>query len=264
MKRTAGSALSVVAAVAVALLLAGCTTAGGAASSSSSPGAGERSLTVYAAASLRQSLARIGEGFEAAHPGVEVAFNFAGSSDLAAQIAQGAPADVFASADTTTMDRVAGAGLADGEAAVFATNVLTIAVPPGNPAGIAGLSDLARPGLKLVQCAPQVPCGAAARAAASRAGVALKPVSEEPNVTDVLGKVSSGEADAGLVYVTDVRGAGGAVEGVAFPESAAAVNRYPIAALRGSREPGLAREFADFVAGPEARKVLEDAGFGAP
>ncbi|WP_245827907.1 molybdate ABC transporter substrate-binding protein [Sinomonas mesophila] len=234
-------------------LLAGCT-----------PPSGERSLTVFAAASLRQSFTEIGEAFEAAHPGVRVALNVAGSSDLAAQIAQGAPADVFASADTTTMDRVTGAGLADGDAAVFATNVLTIAVAPGNPDGITGLADLSLPGLRLVQCAPQVPCGSAAQAAAARAGVDLAPVSEEPTVTDVLGKVISGEADAGLVYVTDVRGAGGAVEGVAFPESAAAVNRYPIAALRGAREPELAREFAAFVAGAEARKVLEDAGFGAP
>ena len=248
-------------ALSLAPLLAACTTAGGGAPSSS-PGPGERSLTVYAAASLRQSFTQIGEAFEAAHPGVEVAFSFAGSSDLAAQIVQGAPADVLASADTPTMERVIGAGLADGGATVFATNVLTIAVPPGNPDRVAGLADLVQPGLKLVQCAPQVPCGAAAEAAAARAGVELSPVSEEPNVTDVLGKVRSGEADAGLVYVTDVTGAG--AEGVPFPESSAAVNRYPIAALRGARDPALAREFADFVAGPEARKVLEDAGFGAP
>ena len=253
------------AAVALAVLipaLAGCTTPGGTATPSSSPGAGERTLTVFAAASLRTSFAQIGEAFEAAHPGVEVAFNVAGSSDLAAQIVQGAPADVFASADTRTMDRVAEAGLVDDEPAVVATNVLTIAVPPGNPDAIGGLADLARPGLRLVQCAPQVPCGSAAEAVASHAGVDLSPVSEEPNVTDVLGKVRSGEADAGLVYVTDVTGAG--AEGVPFPESSAAVNRYPIAALRGARDPALAREFADFVAGPEARKVLEDAGFGAP
>ncbi|GAB3280188.1 molybdate ABC transporter substrate-binding protein [Sinomonas notoginsengisoli] len=248
-------------------LLAACggmTTAGGPAASSATGGAGQHSIRVFAAASLKQTFTALGQQFQAAHPGTSVAFSFAGSSDLAAQIAQGAPADVFASADQATMDKVTGPRLSDGSAKVFATNVLTIAVRPGNPSGITGLADLAKPGLKFVACAPQVPCGSAARSAEKAAGVALKPVSEESSVTDVLGKVIAGEADAGLVYTTDVKGAAGKVDAVAFPESSAAVNRYPIAALRGSKEAALAREFADFVAGPEGRKVLGDAGFGAP
>lgn len=261
----------IAAAAALVLALAGCgtaatgsTTTGGA----GAPSSGQRSITVFAAASLKRSFSMLGQQFQTAHPGVTVAFSFAGSSDLAAQITQGAPADVFASADTRTMDKVTGPGLTDGAAKVFATNALTIAVRPGNPTGITGLADLAKPGVKLVLCAPQVPCGAAAQTAAKAAGngsgVTLSPVSEESNVTDVLGKVISGEADAGLVYTTDVKGTGGKVEGVAFPESSAAVNQYPIAALRGSKDAALAHEFADYVSGPEGRKVLADAGFGAP
>lgn len=248
----------------VALLTAcGGNTAAGAPASSSGNGGG-RTITVFAAASLKKSFSAIGQQFQAAHPGTRVAFSFAGSSDLAAQIANGAPADLFASADTATMDKVTGAGLADGAPADFATNVLTIAVPPGNPAGIRGLADLARPGLKLVDCAPQVPCGAAAQTAAASAHVALAPVSQESDVTDVLGKVISGDADAGLVYVTDARGAGGKVDSVPFPEAASAVNRYPIAVLRDAKDKELAHEFADYVAGPDGRKALADAGFGAP
>jgi molybdate transport system substrate-binding protein len=255
----------VLGAVASAGLLTACggTTAGGGPAASSGNGAA-RTVTVFAAASLKQSFTAIGRQFQAAHPGTTVAFSFAGSSDLAAQIANGAPADLFASADTRTMDKVTGSGLADGTPADFATNVLTIAVRPGNPAGIKGLADLARPGLKLVDCAPQVPCGAAAQAAAASGHVALAPVSQESNVTDVLGKVAAGEADAGLVYVTDARGAGGKVASVPFPEAASAVNRYPIAVLRDAKDKELAHEFADYVAGPEGRKVLADAGFGAP
>lgn len=260
--RRAAAALAGLLAVALLTACGGTTAAGGPASSSGNGGG--RTITVFAAASLKKSFSAIGQQFEAAHPGTRVAFSFAGSSDLAAQIANGAPADLFASADTATMDKVTGAGLADGAPADFATNVLTIAVRPGNPAGIRGLADLARPGLKLVECAPQVPCGAAAQAAAASAHVALAPVSQESNVTDVLGKVISGEADAGLVYVTDVRGVGGKVAAVPFPEAGSAVNRYPIAVLRDGKDKELAREFADYVAGPEGRKVLADAGFGAP
>lgn len=262
----AGAALAgLVAAVLLAVLLTACggtTTAGGGAASSADGGGA--SITVFAAASLQKSFTALGQKFQAAHPGVAVAFSFAGSSDLAAQIANGAPADVFASADTKTMDKVTGAGLADGTPADFATNVLTIAVRPGNPAGIKGLADLARPGMKLVECAPQVPCGAAAQAAAKAANLTLSPVSQESSVTDVLGKVISGEADAGLVYVTDVRGVGGKADSVPFPEAGAAVNHYPLAVLRDARDKKLAHEFAAYISGPEGRKVLADAGFGAP
>ncbi|GAA2196338.1 molybdate ABC transporter substrate-binding protein [Sinomonas flava] len=248
----------------VALTACGGMTGGSGASSSSVKG----SVTVFAAASLKQSFTDIGKKFETANPGVEVTFNFAGSSDLAAQISQGAKADVFASADTRTMDKITGGGLADGDPRAFATNTLVIAVRPGNPAGITGLADLAKPGVKLVACAPQVPCGSAARtaeaAADNGAGITLRPVSEESNVTDVLGKVIAGEADAGLVYITDVRGSGGKAEAVTFPEAASAVNTYPIVPLAESKNVEAARAFTAYVLGPDGRKALADAGFGAP
>ncbi|HNJ79156.1 MAG TPA: molybdate ABC transporter substrate-binding protein [Marmoricola sp.] len=221
----------------------------------------EKILTVFAAASLSKTFPTIAEKFEAKHEGVKVRFSFGGSSDLVEQIKAGSPADVFASADTANMDKLG--DLAE-KPATFATNTLQIVVPAGNPAGISTFADLAKPGLKLVICAPEVPCGSASQTAATAAGVKLKPVSEEQSVTDVLGKVTSGEADAGLVYVTDVRSAGDAVEGISFPESSAAVNSYPITALADAKHPELAQQFADFVVSPAGLKVLQEAGFGRP
>lgn len=252
--------------IALACLLTACggTPSGNssAAASSSAPAGGN--LTVFAAASLKATFTELGHEFEAAHPGSKVGFSFGGSSDLVSQLQNGAPADVFASADEANMAKAANAGLAAGTPQIFATNVLEIAVPPSNPAGIHTFQDLTRSGVRLVVCAQQVPCGSAAQKAAKAAGLTLKPVSEEQSVTDVLGKVISGDADAGLVYVTDVKGTGGKVNGVAFPESSAAVNRYPIAALQQSRNPALAQAFVDFVRSAQGQKVLADAGFGAP
>ena len=222
-----------------------------------------RTLTVYAASSLTTAFEEIGEVFEAEHEGVGVEFSFAGSSDLVAQIQQGAPADVFASADESNMDKLVADGLAAGDPVVFATNTLRIAVPPGNPAGVTSLQDL-EGDLDVVVCAPEVPCGAAAKQAADNVGVLLRPVSEEQSVTDVLGKVASGEADAGLVYVTDVIAAGDSVEGVAFPEAEYVVNRYPIVPEVDAEEPDLAQDFVDLVTGDEGRRVLREAGFGPP
>jgi len=221
-------------------------------------------VTVFAAASLKGTFTQLAHEFEAKNPGTKVTLSFAGSSDLATQITQGAPADVFASADTKNMAKLADAGLLDGTATNFATNVLEIAVPPSNPASIASFDDLAKPGVKVVVCASQVPCGAAADAVERAAGVALSPVSEESSVTDVLGKVTSGEADAGLVYVTDVKSAGGKAKGIPFDEASKAVNTYPIATVRSSRNKDLARAFIAMVAGAEGRKTLSAAGFGAP
>ncbi|HLU59646.1 MAG TPA: molybdate ABC transporter substrate-binding protein [Pseudonocardia sp.] len=235
-------------------LLAGCGADGGA----------PRVLNVFAAASLTDAFTAVGARFEADNPGVEVRLNSAGSSDLAQQIVNGAPADVFAAANESTMKTVADAGLVDGQPTVFATNVLQIATPPGNPKGVASFADLARPDVAVVVCAPQVPCGAATERIEQATGVALSPVSEEPDVRSVLGKVSTGDADAGLVYVTDVRSARGSVEGVSFPESDRAVNSYPIAALTDAPEPELARSFVELVTGEFGREALEDAGFGAP
>lgn len=221
-------------------------------------------LTVFAAASLKGTFTEIGKQFEAANEGVTVTFNFAGSSDLVAQIQQGAPADVFASADTKNMDKATGDDLVEGAPIDFAKNTLEIATPPDNPADVDSIDDLADSDVKVVLCAVEVPCGAAAAGVEKAAGIDIKPVSEEQSVTDVLGKIISGEADAGLVYVTDVKGAGDKVLGVEFPESAEVVNTYPIAALSGSENADVAKAFAAFVAGPEGQAVLEAAGFAKP
>jgi molybdate transport system substrate-binding protein len=246
-------AISVLFALAPLLALASCGTSGSRQSS-------HRVLTVFAASSLKNSFTTIGKGFEKTHPGVTVRFSFGGSPDLAQQINAGAPADVFASADEATMNEVTGA--VDPEP--FATNVLEIAVPAGNPASVRTFADLARPGLKLVICADEVPCGTATRAAAKIAGVTLHPVSREQAVVDVLGKVATGEADAGVVYVTDVAGSKGVVDGIAFPEAKRVVNLYPIAKLTTTRHGALADEFIASVRTGAGHGVLVDAGFGAP
>jgi len=258
----------------VATLVAGCTSGDGtssstsssaAAGSSSAPGAAVPShpstLTVFAAASLKATFTEIGTIFQNENPGSTVTFNFAGSSDLVTQLTAGAPGDVFASADTNNMTKATNAKLVSGTPVNFATNILTIVTPPGNPAGISGFADLAKPDVSVVVCAPQVPCGAAAASVESNTGVSLTPVSEENSVTDVLGKVTTGQVDAGLVYVTDAVNAADTVTQVDFPEAAAVVNTYPIATLTGGTQPELATKFVDLVFGPEGQQVLAAAGF---
>ncbi len=219
---------------------------------------------MFAAASLKTTFTELGQQFESSHVGTKVTFSFAGSSDLVTQIQQGAPADVFASADTKNMDKATADNLAKGEPVNFASNTLEIAVPPDNPAKITTFADLAEDGVKVVICAPQVPCGSATQKVETATGVSLEPVSEESSVTDVLNKVTSGEADAGLVYKTDVESAGDKVLGVPFPESSEAVNVYPIAVLTASKDANLSQEFVDLVTGTEGQQVLTDAGFGKP
>ncbi|PZE56461.1 molybdate ABC transporter substrate-binding protein [Curtobacterium sp. MCLR17_044] len=252
----------------VALGLAACTapdTGSGASAPAGSDTEGPTgSITVFAAASLQQTFTTLGKQFETANPGASIRFSFAGSSDLVTQIQNGAPADVFASADEANMAKLSSDDLASGSPQDFATNVLEIAVAPGNPKGIANLDDLTDPGVQLVTCAAPVPCGAATAEVESASGVDLEPVSEEQSVTDVLGKVESGQADAGLVYVTDVRGAGGKVDGVPFDESGKAVNTYPIGVLRESEDPELAQAFSEYVRSAAGQRVLADAGFGKP
>ncbi|UNX55170.1 molybdate ABC transporter substrate-binding protein [Georgenia sp. TF02-10] len=220
-------------------------------------------LTVFAAASLTRVFTDIAETLEAQHPGVRVTFSFAGSADLVAQVGAGAPADVLATADETTMADAVAAGVVAAEPTIFAENVLTLVVPPGNPAGVTGL-DASLDEAHLVVCAPQVPCGAATAQLADRAGVTLAPVSEESSVTDVLGKVTAGQADAGLVYTTDATAAGDAVEVIAVPGAAEVVNRYPLAVLADAEDPGLARLWVETVTGEQGRQVLADAGFRLP
>ncbi|MBU8812039.1 molybdate ABC transporter substrate-binding protein [Mycolicibacterium goodii] len=221
-------------------------------------------LTVFAAASLKSVFTELGEQFESDNPGTTVEFNFAGSSDLVTQLTQGAPADVFASADTPNMNKAIDAGLVHGDPVDFATNTLTIVTAPGNPKNIRTFADLARPGISIVVCAPQVPCGSATEKIETATGVTLSPVSEESAVTDVLGKVTSGQADAGLVYVTDAKGAGDDVTAIGFPEAAAAVNTYPIATLKDSAHREAAQRFVALVVSPDGRKVLSGKGFVAP
>lgn len=248
------------------LLLGSACTAGSATGGGSDAGTGEEktTLTVFAAASLQEPFTELAERYEHAHPGTTVRLSFAGSSDLATQISQGAPADVLATADTATMDRVVEAGDTAADPTIFATNTLTIAVPPGNPAGIASLAGLAEPALDLVLCAPQVPCGRAAADLATAEALDLSPVSEEQSVTDVLGKVASGEAEAGLVYETDVVRADGAVEEIEDPATGAVVNEYPIAPVADAAEPDGADAFLELVTSPEGQEILAAQGFGAP
>lgn len=243
-----------------ALLLTAVAGCGGSDDGDSSAGE-DTTLTVYAAASLTATFEEIGADFESTHDGVDVEFNFAGSSDLVAQIQEGAPADVFASADEANMEKLTAEDLQGSEPENFASNTLQIVVPPGNPAGVESFQDLAQSGLNLVICAPEVPCGAAAQTVAESAGVELSPVSEEQSVTDVLAKVTTGEADAGLVYVTDVIAAGDDVEGIEFPESSSAVNVYQIATVADSENADLAQEFADLVLAETGQSILQDAGF---
>lgn len=242
-------------ALAVLTLLAGC----GANSKESAD-----TITVFAAASLKTAFTEIGEQFKTDNPGTSVEFSFAGSSDLVTQLTQGADADVFASADTRNMDKAVDAGLLYGRELNFATNTLTIVVAPGNPKGIKSFQDLAKPGLDVVVCAPPVPCGGATQKIEEATRVKLAPVSEESSVTDVLNKVTTGQADAGVVYVTDAAGAGDKVAEVAFPEAARAVNIYPIAVLKGSRHQELAKKFVDLVTGESGQKVLGKEGFAKP
>lgn len=262
--RRALSAL--VTALALGLTISACSPGGAAGQGGAHDGGASGpagTVTVFAAASLKTAFTDLAAKFETANPGTAVTLSFAGSADLVTQISQGAPADVFAAADTRNMDKLKGEGLAEGEPQEFATNTLTIVVTPGNPAGIAGFSSLARSGVKVVACASQVPCGAAVKSIEQETGTELSPVSEEPSVTDVLGKVTSGEADAGLVYVTDAQSAGAKVEEVRFPEAAKAVNTYPIAAVRGARNRPTAAAFVEFVLGAEGQAALAAAGFGA-
>ncbi len=224
---------------------------------------GRPQLRVYAAASLTASFTELVEEFSDGHPAFEVLpVVFDGSSTLAAQLVEGAPANVFASADLDTMSIVEQAGLLHGSPAVFATNVLQIAVAPGNPHGISELSDLAAPTLKVVLCAPEVPCGAASRTLLSHAGVTLTPVSEEQNVTAAATKVRLGEADAGLVYATDIRAAGAELEGVGIANDDLAVNRYGIGVVGAGG--GAASAFMDWVLSIEGQAILAAHGFGAP
>jgi molybdate transport system substrate-binding protein len=245
-----------------ALTLTACGSDKPATPSSSKGPTGE--ITVLAAASLTEVFNQLGTEFKAAHPGSDIKFSFGASSTLAQQITQGAPADVFASASAATMKTVTDAGDATGTPTVFVRNQIVIAVAPGNPKGIKSLADLTKPGLKVMQCAKEVPCGAAAQKALDAAGVKLTPVSFEQDVKATLTKVELGEADAALVYRTDVNTAGGKVDGVEFPESAGAITDYPIVVLKNAPNAALAQEWVAFVLQPSSIDELVKVGFQKP
>jgi molybdate transport system substrate-binding protein len=261
--------LATVAAVASLALAAACgsdgSTSAGSGSSPAAPGSGAASgtVTVFAAASLTESFTSLGRQFEAAHPGTTVKFNFGASSSLAENINQGAPADVFASASPKNMQQVVDAdGASDSK--TFARNVMQIAVPPDNPAGVREVTDLARSNVKVALCQPQVPCGAVAQQVFENVNITVKPVTQGADVKAVLTTVQLGEVDAGMVYRTDVRAAGTKVKGIEIPADQNASTSYPIAALTEAPNPVGAAAFVDYVLSPDGEKVLEQAGFAAP
>ena len=219
------------------------------------------SATVFAAASLTDAFTELGDAFLLEQPGTDLTFSFASSSDLARQIVEGAPVDVFASADLTNMAKVHDAEAASTEPRVFATGRAEIVVAPGNPLGITGIDDLTREDLVVVVCAPEVPCGTYASDVFGKAGVEITPDSYEANVKAVVTKVTLGEADAGIVYATDVLAAGNAVSGVEIPSDVNVIAEYPIVAVSDS---DVARAFIDFVTGAAGQRILASNGFGTP
>lgn len=251
-RRSARAALAVLATLSLSIAAGGCSTDEPAATTT---------ITVFAAASLTDVLADIATQYEAQHPGVDIVTSYGGSADLASQINEGAPADVFISADAAHMEAVA--SLVAGTPVLIGSNRLTIAVPAGNPAGITGLGNFSRADLDTVVCAPHVPCGSAALALADALGVPLRPASEEQSVSDVIGKVASGQADAGLVYVTDIARAEG-VDEVPIPGTDAGTNGYFAATLQRSSSPQDAADFVAYLASDNAQAMLASAGFGAP
>ncbi|MGI9028702.1 MAG: molybdate ABC transporter substrate-binding protein [Ilumatobacteraceae bacterium] len=224
----------------------------------------EGEITVFAAASLTEAFTEIGTAFSEANPDATATFSFDASSALVTQITEGAPADVFASADTANMDKLVEAGLNGDEPEIFATNLPTIIVAPDNPLGIAGVEDLANSDILTAICAAEVPCGRYANEIFINAGITVTPVSLEQNVRGVVTKVTAGEADAGIVYETDVLAAGDEASGVEIPEDINVLAEYPIASVAESQNVEVADAFIEFVNGEEAQAILEEYGFGAP
>lgn len=250
---------------ALALLASAC---GGSPSTGSTPApSGDTvagTINVFAAASLTSSFKDEAASFQRKHAGAKVVLNFAGSAGLVTQINNGAPADVFASADQPSMQKAVTAGNTAGPAANFASNKLQIVVAAGNPKGIKGLADLVQAGTVVVLCAPAVPCGNYASQALARAGVKVAPKSQEQDVNAVATKVSTGEADAGIVYVTDVKAAGSRVQGVDIPDDQNVAASYPVAPIKGGSNPRGGQAFIDFLLAPPGQAILASYGFGKP
>jgi len=261
--------LAAVCAVIAALVLAACSSSTTTSAPSSSSGTSSSAklsgtVTVFAATSLTDAFNQIGAAFEKANPGVTVKFNYQGSSSLATSINQGAPADVFASAAPANMKTVTDAGNAVGTPKIFASNTGEILVETGNPKKITSVKDLANPAIKVVVCAPEVPCGVVAQEIFKNAGVTVKPVSEETNVGGVVTKVTLGEADAGIVYVTDAKENASKATGVPIPASQNATTEYPIVQVKDAPNAKAADAFISYVLGPDGQKVLASFGFMPP
>lgn len=255
--------------VAIMVMVAGCH-AGSSHSGSTSSGTSTPSntpkgtITVLAAASLTGSFNKIGKRFEKRHPGVDVKFSYGSSATLATQVKEGAPADVFASANEKTMTMITDRGLNAGKPATFVTNKLEIAVPKGNPGKITGLDDFASRHKRTALCAKQVPCGTAAQKVFKKAHITPHPDSYEQDVKATLRKVEQNEVDAALVYQTDVVAGGDKVAGLSFDEADHAVNTYPITVVKNTENAKTARAFVDYVRSHAGRRVLSRAGFGQP
>lgn len=250
------------ASAAVIALLAGCSSSAGEPDTVATPnGKLSGSITVDAASSLTEAFDSLKASFERDHPGTTVTISYGASSDFATQISQGAPADVFASASTSSMDAVGGAAI---NPTNFVTNTLEIAVPPGNPAGIHSVADLAKSGIKVAVCDPAVPCGSVAQDVFKNAGVTVHPAASLADVKSTLAAVESDEVDAGVVYVTDVRAAGDKVDGVPIPGNVNSTTTYPIAVLKDAKNPDLAQAWVDYVLSPIGKQVLTADGFGKP
>ena len=247
--------------LAIALVATGCSSSKSEPTTTTAPPSITGEITVFAASSLTAAFTEIGAAFTTAYPGVNVKFNFAGSSDLVNQINQGAPADVFASADDSNMKKLT---TADGSPVSIAKNSMEIIVEPGNPKGIATVNDLAKPGLIVVLCAEQLPCGKNAKAILDKAGAKVTAKSLEDKVKGVVTKVTAGEADAGIVFVTDVKAARAKAAGVEIPTASNVTSNYPIAVIKTSKNAAGAHAFSNFVASPDGQAIMTKFGFLAP
>ena len=241
--------------------LAACGSGGGTASSSPSSASLSGFIHVFAAASLTASFNALGMSFHQADPGVGVDFNYAGTPTLVTQIEQGAPADVFASADTTNMDKLTADGYAGGTSKVFARNQLEIVVAPGNPKAITRLADLAKPGVIYITEAPSVPAGKYSLQALASGGVKVTPKSLETSVTAVISKIELGEADAGIVYTTDIKAAGSKVQGVEIPTANNVIATYPLVTVKGTKSADVANAFINYVLSSTGQSTLATFGF---
>ena len=244
-----------------AALLAACGSSGGSASTSPSASPVSGTVSVFAAASLTDAFNAVGASFQRANPRVTMKFNFAGTPTLVTQIEQGAPADVFASADTANMDKLKADGFTTGTSQVFARNKLEIVVAPGNPKDITKMADLAKAGVIYITEAPTVPAGKYALQALKTAGVTVTPKSLETDVKSVVSKIELGEADAGIVYTTDVAAAGGKVTGVPIPDADNVIAIYPIVAVKATTNAAAANAFVAYVLSPAGQAKLQSFGF---